>query len=50
MNRREFVQFLLAGCAAGIVRPSFGNPTVNYNLKPFGNLRLMHITDTHAQL
>ena len=50
MNRREFVQFLLAGCAAGIVRPSFGNPTVNYNLKPFGNIRLMHITDTHAQL
>ena len=50
MNRREFIQFLLAGSVAGIVRPSYGNPTVNYNFKPFGNLRLMHITDTHAQL
>jgi sulfur-oxidizing protein SoxB len=50
MNRREFIQFLLAGYAAGIVRPSFGSTSVVYDFKPFGNLRLIHITDTHAQL
>ena len=50
MNRREFVQFLLAGYVASIVRPSYGSSIVNYNFKPFGNLRLLHITDTHAQL
>ena len=50
MNRREFIQFLLAGYAAGIVRPSFGSTSVDYDFKPFGNLRLIHITDTHAQL
>ena len=31
MNRREFIQFLMAGYAAGIVKPSFGSPTINYN-------------------
>ena len=44
------MQFLIAGCAAGVVRPSYGSSLVDYNLKPFGNLRLIHITDTHAQL
>ena len=50
MNRREFIQFLIAGCAAGIIRPSYGSASVDYDFKPFGNLRLIHITDTHAQL
>jgi len=50
MNRREFIQFLVAGCAAGILKPSFSSNAVNYNFKPFGNLRLIHFTDTHAQL
>ncbi|MBT5116373.1 MAG: thiosulfohydrolase SoxB, partial [Gammaproteobacteria bacterium] len=50
MNRREFIQFLLAGYAAGIVKPSMSSSTINYNIKPFGDLRLIHITDTHAQL
>ncbi len=50
MNRREFIQFLVAGCAAGIIRPSYGSASVNYDFKPYGNLRLIHITDTHAQL
>ena len=50
MNRREFIQFLMAGYAAGIVKPSFGSPRINYNTRLFGDLRLIHITDTHAQL
>ena len=50
MNRREFIQFLVAGCAAGIIRPSYGSASVDYDFKPYGNLRLIHITDTHAQL
>ena len=50
MNRREFLQFLAAGYAAGILRPSFASNSVNYNFKSFGNLRLIHFTDTHAQL
>ena len=50
MNRREFLQFLTAGYMAGLVKPLHGSPRVNYNIKPFGNLRLIHLTDTHAQL
>ena len=50
MNRREFLQFLAAGYAAGILKPSFASNSVNYNFKSFGNLRLIHFTDTHAQL
>ena len=50
MDRREFIQFLVAGCAAGIIRPSYGSASVDYDFKPYGNLRLIHITDTHAQL
>ena len=50
MNRREFLQFLMAGYAAGVVRPSFGSSNINYNTQLFGDLRLIHITDTHAQL
>ena len=50
MNRREFLQFLMAGYAAGIVRPSFGSSGIDYNTQLFGDLRLIHITDTHAQL
>ena len=50
MNRREFLQFLATGYAAGILKPSFASNYVNYNFKSFGNLRLIHFTDTHAQL
>ena len=50
MNRREFMQFLLAGYAAGIVKPSMSSSSINYHIKPFGDIRLIHITDTHAQL
>ena len=50
MNRREFLQFIIAGYVAGLVKPSFGSSIIDYKTKPFGNLRLLHITDTHGQL
>ena len=50
MNRREFLQFIIAGYVAGLIKPSFGSSIIDYKTKPFGNLRLLHITDTHGQL
>ncbi len=50
MNRREFLQLILAGYTAGIFKKSFANQLVDYSIKPFGNIRLIHLTDTHAQL
>jgi sulfur-oxidizing protein SoxB len=54
VDRREFVRLLAiagvasgsAGCAAG----SRSKPTDIYAAKPFGQARLMHFTDCHAQL
>jgi sulfur-oxidizing protein SoxB len=55
MNRREFLQILAAASAAGIAldsRPllAAGNADATYDLPRFGNLHLMHFTDSHAQL
>lgn len=50
MNRREFLQLVLAGYIAGMFKKSFSDQLINYEIKPFGNLRLIHLTDTHAQL
>lgn len=50
MNRREFLQLFLAGYMSGMFKKSFANAPINYSPKPFGNVRLIHITDTHAQL
>ena len=54
MNRREFLDILaksavatsLSGC--GNLRQASQNDL--YQLTPFGNARLIHMTDTHAQL
>ncbi|HEY6096261.1 MAG TPA: thiosulfohydrolase SoxB [Gallionellaceae bacterium] len=55
MNRREFLQLLAAASAAGFALNSKTALSAEsaggfYDLARFGNVSLMHITDTHAQL
>lgn len=54
MNRREFLQLLAAGAAAGLPIESrqalAGNASTLYEIAPFGNVSLLHFTDCHAQL
>jgi sulfur-oxidizing protein SoxB len=53
MNRREFLQMLAVAAASGMAINSkevlAGNADI-YNLHPYGNVSLMHMTDCHAQL
>ncbi|HZE53874.1 MAG TPA: twin-arginine translocation signal domain-containing protein, partial [Bradyrhizobium sp.] len=52
IRRRDFLQ--LAGAAAlagGLPRSARGADSVGvYDLERFGNARILHMTDTHAQL
>ncbi len=49
MNRREFLQLLAAGSAAGM--PLSARPSERlYDVPRFGNVHLLHFTDCHAQL
>jgi len=54
MNRREFLRLMgLAGAAGMMPSSAFAAqkaPSNLYEVPKFGNVRLMHITDTHAQL
>jgi sulfur-oxidizing protein SoxB len=54
MNRREFIRLMGMAGAAGMLPASvFATrkvPADMYEVPKFGNVRLMHITDTHAQL
>ncbi len=54
MNRREFLQLLAYGAAAGMPinsrRALAGEGNALYELRPFGNVSLLHFTDCHAQL
>jgi sulfur-oxidizing protein SoxB len=54
ISRREFVQLLgLAGAAGMLPASAFSArraPSDLYEVPKFGNLTLLHITDTHAQL
>jgi len=56
MDRREFLRLLgigvLAGGAAGCApkRGRTGSLEAIYDVAPFGNVRLLHFTDCHAQL
>jgi sulfur-oxidizing protein SoxB len=55
MNRRDFLQLLTAASAAGIVLPddiarAQTAADALYEAPAFGNVSLIHITDTHAQL
>jgi sulfur-oxidizing protein SoxB len=54
LHRREFLRLLAAATAAGAsLRPGASAAQASaelYDLPPFGNVALLHITDTHAQL
>jgi sulfur-oxidizing protein SoxB len=55
VNRREFLELLAAGAAAGLTldaREALGQASADafYRVPRFGNVSLLHITDAHAQL
>jgi sulfur-oxidizing protein SoxB len=54
LQRREFLELLsLAALAGAALRPRASEAQAAgelYDVKPFGNVSLLHITDTHAQL
>jgi S-sulfosulfanyl-L-cysteine sulfohydrolase len=54
LHRREFLQVLALAAAAGAslrARVSTAQTAAElYDLPPFGNVSLLHLTDTHAQL
>src|ERR1043166_3078169 len=51
MTRRRFLRALIAAIGAGVVpRVGVGADDDIYDIRRFGNVRVLHITDTHAQL
>ena len=53
MNRREFIKALMIGYMYNLIVPSNARSAdafINYSLPNTGDMRLLHITDTHAQL
>ncbi|MBI3546754.1 MAG: thiosulfohydrolase SoxB [Gammaproteobacteria bacterium] len=59
LSRREFLQMLAVGAAAGLVGDDLisrramaadKNSSALYDLPAFGNVSLLHLTDCHAQL
>ena len=51
MNRRHFLQALAAGAAAGLpLARALAADVDAYDVPRFGNVSLLHITDSHAQL
>ena len=54
MDRREFLRLLAVAAAAGAqLRPGASEAQAAaelYDVPPFGNLSLLHVTDVHAQL
>jgi sulfur-oxidizing protein SoxB len=51
MHRRRFLRALVAAASAGILpRVGIGADDDVYDIGRFGNVRVLHITDTHAQL
>jgi len=53
MNRREFMQMLAVAAASGFALNSRSALSADnagnfYDLPPFGNVSLLHITDCHA--
>ena len=50
LGRREFLQTLAAASACGLLPSLPASGSNLYEFAPFGNVRLLHITDSHAQL
>jgi S-sulfosulfanyl-L-cysteine sulfohydrolase len=54
LNRRTFLRYLAAAAASGVVpRAALSAATADedlYDIDRFGNARVLHMTDTHAQL
>ncbi|HEY6862786.1 MAG TPA: thiosulfohydrolase SoxB [Burkholderiales bacterium] len=51
MSRREFLQALATAAAGGFVLDARGeDAAAQYDVPRFGNVSLLHFTDTHAQL
>ena len=50
MNRREFLQVMAAAYLAGFTNKLSAKNITNYNHPFSADIRLLHITDTHAQL
>ena len=53
MNRREFIKALMIGYMYNLIVPSNARSAdafINYSIPNTGDMRLLHITDTHAQL
>ena len=51
MDRRNVLRWLAAATASGVTpRIAFADDDDLYDVGRFGNVRLLHITDTHAQL
>ena len=50
INRREFVQTLAVAGASGLLPAGLTAGTNIYDIPSFGQVRLLHITDVHAQL
>ena len=50
MNRREFLQVMAAAYLAGFTNKLSAKNITNYNQPFSSDIRLLHITDTHAQL
>ena len=51
LSRREFLSVMVAASAAGMLpRQGAQAADTRYDLSPFGNVRILHFTDCHAQL
>ena len=50
MQRREFLQALAAASVAGMPLAARSDDAEFYEVAPFGNVSLLHLTDCHAQL
>ena len=50
LTRREFIQLLGSAALCGHTPLTTANSQSLYSFRPFGNTRLLHFTDSHAQL